>query len=340
MSTPGFEQFYEKSFFITGATGLLASFVIDMLMYANRKYNAGIKIYALARNEKKLYERYVSYKNSSWLEFVIQDMCDELKLTQRADYIIHAAGDGFPAAFRSHPVDTMTPALFGTYHLLEYAKKYGALRMLYISSGEVYGYHAERLKAFVETDIGYLDILNPRACYPSAKRAAETLCASYLSQYGVESIIARPGHVYGPNTIGCDNRASTQFMNAVLNGEDIVLKSDGKQVRSYTYVADNASGLLTVLLHGQASEAYNIAHQDVRVKISEFAMTAAKLGNRRCVFEHPNQIELEERTPIEFAVLNSTKLQKLGWKGNYSLIDGISHTLKIRKAVWQDDENV
>lgn len=351
-ATPGFIQLYGKSFLITGATGLLASFIIDMFMYANIKYHADITVYALGRSKQRLDTRYASYKsqelyknqkpykNSSRITYVIQDVCDPLKLTQRVDYILHAAGDGYPAAFHSHPVDTMTPALFGTYHLLEYAKKYEAVRMLYISSGEVYGQNTENQKAFDESDSGYLDTLNPRACYPSAKRAAETLCASFRQQYGIDCVIARPGHVYGPNTFGGDNRASTQFINDILQGKNIVLKSDGNQIRSYTYVADNASGLLTVLLHGKTNEAYNIAHQDVRVKISEFATTAAEIGDQKCVFEHPDETELAQRTPIHFAVLNSEKLQKLGWKGKYCLKDGIGHTLKIRKAVQKDYENI
>ncbi len=332
-SVPGFEQFYGKSFLITGATGLIASFIIDLLLYANDTTEAGIRIFALGRDRDKLSERYASYHGREELQFVVQDVCEPLDMGQRVDYIIHAAGNGYPASFRENPVGTMTPALFGTFYLLEYARRYNITRFLYISSGEVYGQAAEGITAFKEDYSGYVDCMSTRSCYPTAKRAAETLCSSYYSQYGVDAVVARPCHTYGPNTTTKDNRANVQFINNVLRGEDIVLKSAGRQTRSYTYIADSASGILTVLLKGETGEAYNIANSKARVTIAEYAAIVARVGHCNCVFENPDELEKAEFSPITYAVLDSAKLESLGWSGRYSVEEGIRHTIEILKTV-------
>ena len=138
-------------------------------------------------------------------------------------------------------------------NLLELAKKCRA-RVLYVSSGEVYGFNTG-VESFTEDYCGPLSLLTPRACYPSGKRAAETLCACYYAQYNVEAVIARPCHVYGPTMTKADSRAVAQFIRNALNHEDIVMKSRGTQVRSMCYVADCAAALLTVLLKGEPSQA-------------------------------------------------------------------------------------
>lgn len=331
--TVNVKKLYHKRILITGATGLIGSFVADMLLYANRTENAEIEIYLLARGEKRLRERFVSSLNEKRLHFIIQDVVNPLELNGAADYIIHAAGDGFPAAFREHPVETMTPALFGTYQLLQYAKKNAPQKFLYVSSGEVYGKSSGVEHAFTERECGYLDSMSVRSCYPMAKRCAETLCVSFGEQYHVPVAVVRPSHIYGACTSIHDNRATVQFLNDAVAGKNIVLHSAGKQMRSYTYVADCVSGIFTVLLSGTDGEAYNIANVDSRVTIAEFADILSKKAGTDCVIKNPDENEKKEHTPIEYAVLDSSKLEQLGWHGQYDIYKGIEKMLDIRKMV-------
>lgn len=326
-------KIFHRSILITGATGLIGSFAADMLLYANREENAEIEIYLLARDERRLRQRFASSLQESRLHFVIQDIVNPLEFTEPVDYIIHAAGDGFPAAFREHPVETMTPALFGTYQLLQYARKNSLQKFLYISSGEVYGKTTDTEYAFTEKESGYLDSMNVRACYPMAKRCAETLCASFGEQYHIPAVVVRPSHVYGTCTSIHDNRATAQFLNEAAAGKDIILHSDGKQMRSYTYVADCISGIFTVMLNGANGEAYNIANSASRVTIAEFAHILAKKAGVDCVTKAPDENERREHTPIEYAVLDSSKLERLGWVGKYDIDKGIENMLAVRKGV-------
>lgn len=322
-------KLYHKSILIAGATGLIGSFAADMLLYANQMINAEIEIYLLARDEKKLKERFASGSDEKRLHFIVQDVVNPLELSVTVDYIIHAAGDGFPAAFREHPVETMTPALLGTYQLLQYAKRSSLQNFLYVSSGEVYGKAQGSIHAFTESECGYLDSMSVRSCYPMAKRCAETLCVSFGEQYHVPVVVVRPSHVYGAGVSIHDNRATVQFLNNATAGENIILHSAGKQIRSYTYVADCVSGIFTVLLNGMDGEAYNIANAASRVTIAEFAVILSGKAGVDCVVKCPDENEKKEHTPIEYAILDSTKLERLGWHGQYDIYVGIGNMFDI-----------
>lgn len=339
-ATADFKALYGKTFFITGASGLVGSFLVDLLFFANETKNAGIRVYALVRDREYAERRYRSLIGHSDFHLIVQDVCEPILFNEKVDYVIHAAGDGYPKAFRERPVETMLPALTGTWRLLEYMRKNGNSRFLYVSSGEIYGEMIgkecavrEDMRGFTEADSGYVDTMRSRSCYPSAKRAAETLCAAYHAEYGVDAVVIRPSHLYGPNVSERDNRASAQFFRNVLEGQDVILKSRGEQIRSYTYVADCVSAILTVLIRGKAGEAYNVSNPDARATIAEFACITAESGGQKCLFAVPNEEDSRENTPIPCAVLNSEKLQELGWKGAYDIPRGIRHTLQIMKSL-------
>ena len=327
-AVPKIQELRNTSIMITGATGLIGSFLVDMLLEYNRLEDAGIHVYALGRSEKRLQARFDG-AITDHLHFVEHDVNQPPTFDFAIDYVIHAASNAYPASFAEDPVGTILNNVFGTQYLLHYAKEHRAKRFLFVSSGEVYGQGDPSLTAFPEHFSGYVDPTEPRSCYPSSKRTAETLCVSYTQQFGLETVIARPCHIYGPNTTASDNRASVQFMNNAVNGEDILMKSRGTQMRSYCYVADCASAILTILLCGQSKEAYNVANPNARVTIAELAEAIAETAGRKVVFSELEPIAKEQQTPITYAVLDSDKLCALGWKGNYTIEQGVLSTYQV-----------
>ena len=307
---------------------MIGSFIVDVLLEYNRLESAAIQIYALGRSEQRLHARFEDVITDH-LHFVAQDINQPPHFDFDVDYIIHAASNAYPASFANDPVGTIMNNIFGTQYLLDYALNHGAKRFLFVSSGEVYGQGDPALTAFPEHFSGYVDPTEPRSCYPSSKRAAETLCVSYTQQFGLETVIVRPCHIYGPNTTGSDNRASVQFMNNAINGEDILMKSRGTQMRSYCYVADCASALLTVLTCGEKQQAYNIANPEARVTIAGLAEEIAETAGQKVVFAEEDVVPEGQKTPITYAVLDSEKLCSLGWKGNYTVKQGVLSTYKV-----------
>lgn len=327
-TTLNVNKLFNKRIIVCGATGLIGSFIVDMLLELNKKQNANIEIYAIGRKLSRLESRFDAAKTEK-LHYIEHDIGKLPDFDFDADYIINAASNAYPAAFNTDPVGTILSNIIGTNYLLDYALKHNVSRFLFVSSGEVYGEGDKSIEAYCEEYSGYVDPMLPRSCYPVSKRAAETLCVSYTKQYNLDTVIVRPCHTYGPTVTQSDNRANAQFVNNAIAGENIVMKSSGLQMRSYCYVADCASALLSVLTSGKTGEAYNIANESARITIAGFAKTVAKLTNKEVIFDVPKEKDIAERTNISYAVLDSQKIQQLGWKAKYSVEEGLDSTIKV-----------
>ncbi len=323
----GIEELKGKTVVITGATGTIGSYLVDALLKYNEQ-GAEIRIIAANYDLQALHDRFDAVK-TDMLDYVEHNILTSIDWEFDCDYIIHTAGFAFPDAFRKNPVGTIWGNISGTYQLLNYAKEHKAKRLLYISSGEVYGQGDLSLDSFKESYSGYVDPTSPRSCYPGSKRTAETLCASFSQQFGLETVMVRPCHTYGPCITNVDNRAHAQFIRNGVAQQDIVMKSAGTQLRSYCYIGDCCSAILTVLMRGKSGEAYNTANPDVRVTIAELANTIASVAGCNVVFENPSECDIANQTPIAKQVLSSEKLESLGWNGKFSLEIGVSHTIQI-----------
>lgn len=324
---PSLHKIRESRFLVTGATGLIGSYIVDLLLVYNRFYGAGVIIYAMGRNRDKLISRFGEAINNE-LYFVEQNVVQQMALEFEVDYIIHAASNAYPARFNSDPVGTIMGNIQGVYQLLEYGRKHNVKRLLFVSTGEVYGQGSSDKELFEESYSGYIDPMQVRSCYPESKRMAENICVAYKKQYNQDCVIVRLCHTFGPNISKGDNRASVQFFTDAMNGRNVVLKSKGTKFRSYCYVADAVSGLLYVLLEGKSGEAYNVANPDIQVSIAQLASAIAEQKKCKVVFDIPESRMLEE-TPIEKQVLLCDKIIDLGWGAQYSLDEGIKHTYSI-----------
>ena len=308
----------EGNILITGATGLIGSCLVDLLMR-----HSFCHIYAMGRNSQRAEQRFADYWQQPRFHFIRHDICQSLECTENFHYIIHAASNASPNFFQKSPVEVMKSNLNGLCQLVEYGLAHHMQRMLYVSSGEVYGEGDGSV--FTEESSGHIDILSPRACYPSSKRAAETLCAAYIQEYGADIVIARPCHTYGPYFTESDNRVYAQFIRNILNDEDIVMKSRGEQFRSWLYVVDCAVAMLLLLTKGNSGEAYNVANEESNITIRQLAEEIAKIGNKKVVFD---LAENGNTTPITKAVFSTEKLNQLGWKPLFSIEEGLAHTIQ------------
>ena len=280
-------------------------------------------------------ERFSRFAEMQWFEFVQYDAASiDNNLECECDYIIHGASNASPNKIVKEPVETMMSNFMGMKYLLDYARDKGVKRTLYISSSEVYG-KKEGTDPFKLNDYGYIDILEARNSYSVGKRAAETLCASYKDEYGVESIIVRPGHIYGPTAVESDNRVSSEWPRLAAQGKEIVMKSDGSQIRSYCYCLDCASAIIKVLLNGEAGKAYNISNPDSIISIRTVAETLSDISGAELRIEAPTDEEKKGFNPMLNSSLDSSELLELGWKGMFDAERGFLHTVRIIKEMGQ-----
>ena len=249
------------------------------------------------------------------------------------DYVFHAASNTHPVAYANDPIGTVVTNIIGLDNLLHSATEHGCRRFLFASSNEIYGENRGDTELFDEQYCGYIDCNTLRAGYPESKRAGEALCQAYIRQKGLDVVIPRFTRSFGPSLLATDTKALSQFIRKGVAREDIVLKSAGTQFFSYTYVCDAVSGLLYCLLKGSCGEAYNIADVNCDITLRDLAQTIADSVGTKVVFDLPDAVEAAGYSKATKARLDSTKLQRLGWKAQFDMKTALEHTIKVMRML-------
>lgn len=346
-----------KSVAVSGGTGMIGSFIVDVLMYQNDVMGLDVHIYVLGRSREKAWERFGKYMACDKFHFVCHDINEQLDIsrlmdlnsmhvdsmherhgiTDRAqsgiDYIIHAASNTHPAAYAGDPIGTISANVLGTKYLLDFAEKAGCKRFVFLSSVEIYGENRGDTDKFCEDYLGYIDCNTLRAGYPESKRTGEALCQAYMKQRGLDIVIPRLSRIYGPTMLMSDTKAISQFILKGVYGEDIVLKSEGTQLYSYAYVADAASAIIKLLLEGENGQAYNIVSDASDLTLRELAEIIADYVGKSIVYELPDKAESAGYSKATKALLDCEKLKGTGWKSLYGMKDGLIRTIDTLKEI-------
>lgn len=322
----------QKSFLVVGASGMIGTFLVDVLMRRNVTANAHIHVFAMGRNETHLIQRFSQYENSSYFHLVVGDVTKPLTTALQTDYVINAASNTHPRAYASDPIGTIMTNLMGTEQILKHAVRHRPQRILFLSSVEIYGENRGDVDQFDENYSGYINPNTLRAGYPEGKRVSEALCQAYIESYNLNIVIPRLSRVFGPSMKLNDSKASSQFILKAVHKENIVLKSQGTQYYSYSYVGDVVSALLFLLLNGQKGEAYNIANSNLNLHLKDFANELATMFGKKVVYDLPDDIEAAGYSKVTKALLDTKKINDLGWTAPFDRARSLQHTVEILRS--------
>ena len=322
VSMPGIETLHGKTILITGATGMVGTHLIDALMLLG-----DVKVYAVGRDKNRAMDRLGSYYDSPLFKFVEQDVCNKFPSDIKPDIIIPLASNTHPLAYSQYPVETMLINIKGAEHALNLAVETGAT-VLYPSTVEVYG-NAIGEDTFSEDYTGKLNLSTSRSCYTESKRSAEAMCQSFIAEKGAKVKIVRLSRLFGPTMLMTDSKASSQFIKKALAHEDIILKSEGNQLFSYTYITDAVRAMLHVLIYGEVGTAYNISCESCDVRLKEFAGLCAQYNGKDVIFELPSETERKGFSVAQKAVLDNSRLRSIGWTPLDNMKEALWRTLDI-----------
>lgn len=328
------EKLQDKSIVISGATGLIGSMFIDVIMRKNLS-GLGCTIYALGRSRNRMKQRFGYCCDNplfKYLEYDAKRAIDSRNI-DTADYVLHLASNTHPVSYSTDPIGTIETNIIGVRNLIQFSIEHEVKRFAFASSNEIYGENRGDVEKFDERYCGYIDCNTMRAGYPESKRCGEALCQAYIAQENMDIVIPRLTRSYGPTLLSSDTKALSQFLHKAIAGENIILKSLGNQYYSYLYVMDSVSGLLTVLLKGKNGEAYNISDEMSDIKLKDLAEIIANYVGREVIYEIPDAVESAGYSKATKARLDSEKLQKLGWSAKYDIKTGVERTLDIMKNI-------
>lgn len=315
-----------KTIFIAGACGLIGSYFIDSIL-VNKNQNT--KIIALVYTDRD----FARFKNDARLIFVRGDVRDAgvfEKINLKIDYVINAASIVDPKGYKERPIDTMLINLLGTKNLLDLSVKNGA-KFLLLSSCEIYG---EADVDLIDEDYcGKINSMEIRSGYNESKRACETLSVSYAVEKNIDVFVARLSRTFGPTQSPYDTKALSQFIKNGILRQNVVLKSSGTQLFSYTYVKDIVSGLFTIIQKGESMNAYNVCSDEI-LRLKDVAKIISNYAGTKVVFDFSDDGLSSGYSKANLAIQNPNKLKALGWQPMTKICDGIYQTIEILKELY------
>ncbi|MEK7658928.1 MAG: NAD-dependent epimerase/dehydratase family protein [Patescibacteria group bacterium] len=321
-----------KNILISGANGFLANYLVETILFLNEnKFKNKAKVFALDRNK----DRFESYKNRNDFMPIVQDICQPIEIKDEIHFIIHTASQASPKYYGKDPVGTLSANILGTKNLLDLAREKKVESFLFFSAGLVYGEFAEKDVKIKENTFGSLDPTDVASCYGESKRMAETMCACWLHQYGVPTKIVRPAHTYGPGVRLDDGRVYADFVSDIINNRNITMKSDGKAVRTFCYIADATVAFFLVLLKGENGKAYNVADNKGETSILDLANLLAGLFPEKNLKVERKEIFQEGyiKSKIERHFLDTSRIIGLGWEPKHSLEQGFARIIKSYETI-------
>ena len=312
--------------FLTGGTGFIGCWLLESLRHANKRLALDIKVTALTRNPLAFSKKAPHLATDTNFNFISGDVCDFEYPSGEFSHVIHAATDASAQLNEENPIQMFNTVVEGTRQVLDFAADKKPEKVLFLSSGAIYGQQPWELEKVPETWLGAPSCLDAIAAYAEGKRAAEMMCALYAKQKGLPISIARIFALLGPYLPLDTHFAAGNFIRDAMQGKSIVVQGNGLPCRSYLYASDLTVWLWHLLIRGQANKAYNVGSDEaVSIKqLAERTSTVLAKGDYQILGVNDGGWNLGRYVP-DTRLIN----QELGLYKTVSLDDAIKRT-----ALW------
>ena len=298
---------------ITGGSGFVGSYLCEKLINDGHKI---IVIDNLLTGSRENINDLLDNENFSFIEHDVQD---HIEIEDKVDYVLHFASAASPKAYTEHPVNTLKAGSVGTINTLGLAKKHSAEYLL-ASTSEVYG--DPLISPQNEEYWGNVNPNGERSMYDEAKRFAEAAVATYSRSYGLKTKIVRIFNTYGPRMQLNDGRVVTNFIVQALRNENITIYGDGLQTRSFSYVDDTVSGIIS-LMNSTEYDVFNIGNPN--------EMTVGQLAEKIIELTHSTSeikyLDLPNDDPKQRKPDITKAKTKLDWEPKVNLEEGLTKTI-------------
>ena len=221
---------------VTGGAGLIGSHLIDKLLSRDEKVICLDNFHTGSNLNLERFEKKNNYK------FIEHNIIDPFNLN--VDRIWHLASPASPLKYQKDPILTSKIIIFGSFNVLEIARKNKA-QILFASTSEIYG--DPKINPQKENYFGYVNPISKRSCYVEGKRFSESLFFDYLRTYNLDIKIARIFNTYGPGMLRDDGRVISNLINQGLINQKLTIFGSGKQKRCFCYVEDMVDGIIKLM---------------------------------------------------------------------------------------------
>lgn len=273
---PGlWESFRSARLFVTGGTGFVGCSLLELLLHAIDRYDLGTRVVLLTRDEDAFRRKAPHLASHAAISTHTGDVRTFTAPSGRFDLVIHGAAESSRSLNDVGPLEMMETIVEGTRRVLDLASSCGCRKLLFISSGAVYGRQPSGLALVDEEHPGAPDPTSPSSAYGEGKRAAELLCVLAGRRSGLEVKIARAFAFVGPYLPLDRHFAIGNFIGDALAGRPVVVRGDGTTVRSYMYGLDLALWLLAILIDGAPGRPYNVGSEE-SISIGALARQVAR----------------------------------------------------------------
>lgn len=247
-----------ERFFMTGGTGFVGTWLTESLLWANRRLSLGISVVLLTRNPEAFRRRSPHLAADPAVTPWLGDAQSFEFPEGNFPLVMHLATERCAPPNPESPVSTLDGDASATRRVLELARTRGTRRLLFTSSGAVYGKQPADLLHITEDYEGAPSPTDVNSVYGQSKRVSEFLCSVWSRIYGFDAIICRLFTFLGPMLPLDANYAAGNFIRDAMAGGPVRIKGDGTPYRSYLYAADLTIWLWVLFMRGESGTAYNV----------------------------------------------------------------------------------